>query len=233
MPNRFIFSLRYANKMFRRFFLLSLGFIFFMSLFRLNLYFLSVHFHLEAVSFTQVLEGFWVGLQLDVLVFGYVLAPVALLLLVQALGEWWPPVAAWFYKIYFALIWIGVCLANLVDFAVFSPEGHRMGADEYRNLDVSRALDSLGGIPGKHLSIFLAVTALLLVLGLILVKEIRFGYWKDEYSPHRGSRGEVLLRVLTPLLLVGAMMINNPDPSSLTPDSLRQMALNPIWCFDK
>lgn len=233
MPNRFIFSLRYANHVFAKLLKATVVLLGFLSLFRINLYFLSVHFHLEHIFFGDVVKSLWVGFGYDLLLFSFIFVPVVLLLLLQSVLEWWPTWSLVLYKIYIALIWFGLCLLNLLDFSVFSAEGHRMSGSQYQSFAPSDLISVFDKVPRNHLLIFSVVTLLLLILGLVIIKELVFGYWKDQYSPDRGRRGEIFLRLILPLALVGLGLCGNPDNRVSQEEIINQMALNPVWGLDK
>ena len=81
MPSRFIFSLRFSTKVFIKLCKLSLAMIFFMTLFRLNSYFLYVYYVLPELNFLEILQSFVAGIRFDVLIFGFLFIPVYFILM--------------------------------------------------------------------------------------------------------------------------------------------------------
>ncbi len=233
MSNRFIFSLRYANKVFLKLMKVVLGFVFFMTLFRVNLYFLVVHFHIQNPDMNEVIQAMWVGLQQDVLIYAYAIAPVVLMLLLQAVCEKWPGFLNGLYKTYMLIAWLVVSSFSFIDFVFYSLNLKRMHSTDYAAFDFSKITEMMNQIPSNNMLIFSVVTVLLLVLGLVMVKEVNFGFWKDEYSPNKGSLLEIIVRCTLPVLIVLGAAALDPDIQVSETEAVRELALSPIWCFDK
>lgn len=233
MSNRFIFSLRYANKVFLKIMKVVVGFLFFMTLFRVNLYFLVVHFHIQNPDLHEVFQAFWVGLQQDILIYAYAIAPIVLILLLQAISEKWPAFLNGLYKTYLFFAWLIVSGFSFIDFVFYSLNQKRMHSADYMAFDLEKIFEMIKQIPGNNLLIFSTVTALLLVLGLVMVKEINFGFWKDEYSPNKGSVLEIIVRSALPILIVLGAAALDPEIMVSDAEAVRELALSPIWCFDK
>lgn len=241
MPNRFIFSLRFSTKVFWKLAILSLTMVFFMSLFRANLYFLSVFHATPNAVPVEILQSFLAGFRFDLLVFGFILAPIYLLLMVQAFSEKWPRFLFAFYKIYFALFWTLVCVLSFMDFFFFSRFGKRMRFADYMSWTPEQLIEQAQALQPNQVWIFCTITVLLLSLGYMLIKSIRFGDWKDEYSPAMGSKVEVIWRMALPLVLVVLaargtveahhLELEHSEVSDNT--AINEMALNAVWCFDK
>lgn len=241
MPSRFIFSLRFSSKVFVKLLKLALAMIFFMSLFRLNLFFLNVYYVLPDLNPGEIIQSFIAGIRFDILIFGFFFIPVYLLLLIQAAFEKWPRGLYFVYKTYFGLIWILICALTYVDFFFFVHHGKRMRFAEYEGWNLDTLFEQAKALQTHQVIVFTVVTVVLLVLGHMLIKSMNFGDWKDEYSPHPARRGEVVLRVLLPLVLIFLAARGTVTPHHLNLEhsevsnskALNEMALNPIWCFDK
>ena len=93
----------------------------------------------------------------------------------------------------------------------------------------------------NQLVIYSIITVLLLALGLMMVKGLKFGEWKDEFSPRKGGKVEIVLRILLPFILVFLAARGTVEPHHLALEhsevssntSINEMALNAVWCFDK
>lgn len=241
MPQRFIFSLRFANKVFWKFAVLSLTCVFFMTLFRANLYFISIfHATPDAVA-VEIFQAFLAGLRFDLLVFAFVLIPIYLLLLIQAVAEKWPSALFIMYKSYFFFIWLIICSLNFVDFFFFTKFGRHMRLADYQTWNVDQLLAQAHVLQPNQVWIYSAITVLLLALGLMLIKALKFGLWKDEYSPDTGSTFEITWRIVLPLILLALaargtveahhLELAHSEVSNNT--VINEMALNAVWCFDK
>ncbi len=241
MPNRFIFSLRFSSKVLIKLGLLSLAMIVFMSLFRLNLYFLSVFHATPDAAFVEIAQSFLAGMRFDVLVFGFVSVPVFFLVLAQAITEKWPRGMFGFYKLYYALIWSAICMLIFVDFFYFAKFGSRMRFNDYLAWTPDVFLDQFRSLPPNQSWVFCVITVLLLGLGYMLIKSLKFGDWKDEYSPHAGSKLEIVFRILIPLVIIALAARGTVEAQHLRLEHsevsldrvINEMALNAVWCFDK
>lgn len=241
MPNRFIFSLRFSTKVFLRLGFMALAFLLFMSLFRMNLYFLSVFHATPDAVFVEIFQSFVAGARFDLLVLGFLFVPLYFLILVQAFSEAWPKAIFWFYKIYFALAWIMICALTFFDFFHFAQFGQRMRFKDYQALNVDMVIEQINRLPQSQGLVFCVIAALLLLLGLMLVKGLQFGNWKDEFSPHPGTKFEVVWRVVLPLILIALAARGTVEAHHLelqhsevsTIKAINEMALNAVWCFDK
>lgn len=241
MPQRFIFSLRFANKVFWKFAVLSLTCVFFMSLFRANLYFISIFHATPNAVAVEIFQAFFAGIRFDLLIYGFVLIPIVLLLLVQAISEKWPGFMFIFYRIYFALVWLMICGLNFVDFFFFSRFGRHMRFADYERWTPESLMEQWHVLQPNQAWIYFSITALLLILGLMLVKALKFGIWKDEFSPDSGNTFEISWRVVLPIVLVGLAARGTVEAHHLelahseVSDNtvINEMALNAVWCFDK
>lgn len=241
MPNRFIFSLRFSTKVFWKLAVLSLTMVFFMSLFRANLYFLSVFHATPNAVPVEIFQSFLAGIRFDLLIFGFFMAPVYLLLMLQTFSEKWPRFMFGFYKAYFAVIWMAVCSLSFMDFFFFSRYGKRMRFADYTSWTPEQLMEQSQTLQPNQFWIFCVITVLLLCLGCMLVKSLRFGEWKDEYSPTLGTRFEVFWRISLPLILVvlaarGTVEAHHLElaHSEVSDNTvINEMALNAVWCFDK
>lgn len=241
MPNRFIFSLRFSTKVFLKLGALSLAMIFFMTLFRMNLYFLSV-FHATAdVSYSEVMSSFVVGFRFDLLIFGFLFIPLYFSIMAQAFSERWPRFMFITYKFYFVIVWFLICLLTYMDFLFFVRHGRRMRFAEYMSWTPESLLVQFNSLPSNQTWIFTTLTLLLFSLGYTLTKGLKFGQWKDEFSPRYGSKFEVIWRVLLPLVLIALAARGTVEPHHLALEhsevsnnkAINEMALNAVWCFDK
>lgn len=241
MPNRFIFSLRFSTKVFFRLSMLAVIMIIFMSLFRLNLYFLSVFHATPNAVFVEVAQSFLAGLRFDILIFGFLMIPIYFLLMIQAFMEKWPRGLLNACKVYFVLAWLLICALTYIDFFHFSRYGARMRLADYMNWNFSILLEQMNLMQRHQVLIFSVISVMLLILGYTLTKSLRFGEWKDEFSPQAGTKVEVLWRILVPLFIVFLaargtfdahhLGLEHSEVSSMKP--INEMALNPVWCFDK
>lgn len=241
MLNRFIFSLRFSTKVFFRLSMLAVIMIVFMTLFRLNLYFLSVFQATPNAVFVEVAQSFLAGFRFDTLIFGFLMIPVYFLLMIQAFSEKWPRAILISYKFYFGAAWGLICVLTYVDFFHFSRFGTRMRFVDYTTWDFSALLEQMNLLQRHQVLIFSVITVILMSLGYMLTKSLSFGEWKDEFSPQSGSKTEVAWRILFPLLIVFLaargtvdahhLGLEHSEVSSMRP--INEMALNPAWCFDK
>jgi hypothetical protein len=241
VPHRFIFSLRFSSKVFLRILAVSIAMLVFMSLFRLNLYFLSVFHATPDADFTEVVHSFLAGLRFDTLIIGFALIPVVLLTTLQAFLESWPRTMFTIYRCYLGFAWIVICLMSFVDFYHFTNVGTRMRFADYMGWNFDTLMEQAQKIQPNQSVIFAVITLLLLALGLMLIVALRFGDWKDEYSPRKGSRFEILIRLILPFVLVVLAARGTIEPHHLALEhsivssvaSINEMALTPLWCFDK
>lgn len=241
MSSRFIFSLRFSSKVFAKLLKLSIAMIFFMTLFRLNFFFLDVYYILPELNPGEILQAFLAGVRFDVLIFGFLFIPIYFLLILQAVFEKWPKKLFYFYKTYFGLAWIVICALTFVDFFYFTKHGTRMRFADYSDWSFATTYEQAQSLQINQWATFTIITVVLLVLGHMLIKSLKFGVWKDEYSPHPAYRGEVLLRILVPLILIMLAARGSVMPHHLALEhsevsdskELNEMALNAVWCFDK
>lgn len=241
MPNRFIFSLRFSSKVFLKMAVLAFAMIVFMTLFRLNLYFLSVFHATPNAAAVEIWQSFLAGLRFDLLIFGFLFIPLYFLVMIQAFMQKWPRAGFLFYKVYFTVVWFLICALTFVDFFHFAKFGKRMRFADYNSWNVQDWLGQFHSLPPNQSWIFCVITVLLFSLGYMLVKGLKFGEWKDEYSPQAGSKFEVLWRTLLPLILIvlaarGTVEAHHLalEHSEVSLDQvINEMALNAVWCFDK
>ena len=241
MQNRFIFSLRFSSKVSFKFTFLAVTLVCFMTLFRANLFFLSVVHAVQDLNWTEVSHSFIAGARFDLLVIGFIMVIPTLVLLLQAFVEKWPSWMFVLYRIYFAVFWLIICAVTFADFFFFAKAGRRMRFAEYTNWNMDLLREQMSTMQNNTHIIFSIITALLLILGLSLVFGLKFGAWKDEYSPRRGNFFEVVLRVFVPLILVALaargtveahhLALEHSEVSNNT--AINEMALNAPWCFDK
>lgn len=241
MPNRFIFSLRFSTKVFFKLGMLAAALILFMSLFRLNLYFLSVFHATPDAVFVEVAQSFLTGFRFDLLVFGFLFIPLYFLILFQTFLEKWPQWMFFLYKSYFVVAWFLICSLSFVDYFHFARHGSRMRFEDYLNWNPDVLAAQAQSLQPNQVWIFLVISVLLFVLGFMLTKSLNFGDWKDEYSPLGGGKVEILWRVVVPVLLIALAARGTIEPhhlafehsqvSSFSP--INEMSLNAVWCFDK
>lgn len=241
MPNRFIFSLRFSSKVFVKLGVLGLAMVFFMTLFRVNLYFLSVFHATEEVGFLEILSSFVTGFRFDLLVFGFLFIPLYFSIMVQAFTERWPQFMFIGYKVYFVGTWFLICVLTFIDFFFFARHGRRMRFEEYMSWTPEAFLEQFNTLMPNQAWIFTAITIMLFTLGYMLTKGVKFGVWKDEFSPRYGSKLEVIWRVILPLILIALAARGTVEPHHLALEhsevsgnkAINEMALNAVWCFDK
>jgi hypothetical protein len=241
MQNRFIFSLRFFSKVFLKFSMLAVSMIVFMSLFRMNLYFLSVFHATPDVSFDEVVQAFLMGARFDILVFGFIFIPLYIALIIQAIMQKWPTGMFILYKTYFTAIWFLICSSTFMDFMFFVKHGSRMRFSDYSSMDFDALFEQFKLLPNNQIWVFSIITIMLLTLGLMLIRGIKFGNWKDEYSPQGGSAFEAGWRLIAPLFVVILAARGTVEPHHLSLEhsqisnakAINEMVLNPIWCFDK
>jgi len=241
MSSRFIFSLRFSSRVFAKLFKLSFTLIFFMTLFRLNTFFLYVYYVIPELNFSEIMHSFVAGVRFDILIFGFILTPLYFVMLIQAIFEKWPKKIFAIYKLYFVFVWFLICALTFVDFFSFAQHGRRMRWDQYQSWDPQTWLDQVSALHLNQVLVFSVISIVLLVLGYTLIKGLKFGDWKDEYSPDPASKTEIILRILTPLLLIFLAARGTVMPHHLALEhsevsnfkELNEMALNAVWCFDK
>ncbi|WP_413576650.1 hypothetical protein ACLVWU_01280 [Bdellovibrio sp. HCB290] len=241
MPSRFIFSLRFSSKVMMKLAKLSLAMVLFMSLFRLNVFLLSTYSRIEQFDFLEVLQAFGAGIRFDLLIFGFLLLPIYFILMIQAVCEKWPNGMFIFYKIYFGAIWLIISLLSFVDFFHYALHGRRMRFAEYSSWTPQFTLEQMQSLPMNQILVFSIITVVLLSLGYMLICAVNFGQWKDEYSPQKGSKIEMALRIVLPLLAIVLAARGTVEAHHLALEhslvshstALNEMALNAVWCFDK
>ncbi|WP_235046330.1 hypothetical protein [Bdellovibrio bacteriovorus] len=220
---------------------LAFAMIVFMTLFRLNLYFLSVFHATPDAAFVEIAQSFLAGFRFDLLIFGFLFIPLYFLVMIQAVLQKWPRAGFLFYKAYFTVVWFLICALTFVDFFHFAKYGKRMRFADYNSWNMQSWLEQFQSLPQNQSWIFCIITVLLFSLGYMLVKSLKFGEWKDEYSPQAGSKFETLWRVLLPLVLIvlaarGTVEAHHLalEHSEVSLDKvINEMALNAVWCFDK
>lgn len=241
MQRRFIFSLRFFTKVLLKLSLLSLMMVFFMTLFRVNLYFLTVFKMAEDVGFFDVVHSFVTGLRFDILIFGFVLVPLYFVALAQAILQKWSEKVFYAYKGYFSAAWVVICVFSFLDFFYFSVNGQRMRAAGYEGWNFDLLVSQMQATASNQIWIFSVITVILMILGLMFIWGLRFGDWKDEFSPYGPHKMEIPLRIIVPLLLIvlaarGTVEAHHLrfEHSQITPNkAINEMALNAVWCFDK
>ena len=241
MPSRFIFSLRFSSKVLVKLAKLSLAMVLFMSFFRLNLFMLSAFAKVEHNSFLEILYSFGTGIRFDILIFGFLFIPIYFVLLIQAISEKWPNWIFTVYKVYFAVVWLLICLMSYVDFFHYAHHGRRMRFAEYSNWTPDLTWEQMQALQTNQALFFTISSVILMVLGYMLIRGLQFGQWKDEYSPQKGSKFELALRIVLPLVLIVLAARGTVEPHHLALEhslisdntALNEMALNAVWCFDK
>lgn len=241
MPNRFIFSLRFSTKIFFKLGFLAVALIAFMTLFRMNLYFLSVFHATPNAAFVEIAQSFFAGFRFDLLIFGFIFLPVYFLLMLQAFTQKWPKALFVLYKLYFVAVWFAICALTYMDFFHFAKFGQRMRFAEYSQWNFESWLQQFQSMPTNQSWIFTVITVLLFSLGYMLIKSLKFGDWKDEYSPQAGGKIEIVLRILLPLIVIvlaarGTVEAHHLalEHSEVSLDKvINEMALNAPWCLDK
>ena len=119
--------------------------------------------------------------------------------------------------------------------------GQRMRFEQYESWSPELFMEQVNALQMNQVIVFTVISAVLLFLGHMLIKAMKFGEWKDEYSPHQGSRFEVVWRILLPLILIFLAARGSVMPHHLALEhsqvsankELNEMALNAVWCFDK
>ena len=241
MADRFIFSLRSSTKVFAKLGFMAAMLILFMSLFRLNTYFLLVYHETADAVFVEVAQSFLAGFRFDLLVMGFLFIPIYFLVLLQASVVKWPRFMYVSYKSYFILAWLLICFLNFLDYFHFAQAGRRMRFQDYMSWTPSAFSQQIQGVLPYQFWIFCVVTGLLLFLGLSLIRGLQFGDWRDEYSPKKGGKSEIFLRFLVPLLVISFAARGTIEPHHLRYEDsqvsnftrINEMALNAVWCFDK
>lgn len=241
MPNRFIFSLRFSTKVFLRLGALSLAMVFFMTLFRVNLYFLSVFHAVSGVDLIDILSSFFAGFRFDLLIVGFLFIPVYFAVIIQAFSERWPRWMFRNYKFYFIGTWFLICGLTYIDFFYFAHHGQRMRFNDYMAWTPESFIEQFNAVAPNQAWIFTSITVLLFSLGFMLTKALNFGQWKDEFSPRYGSKLEEIWRILLPLILIALAARGTVEPHHLALEHsevsnnkvINEMALNAVWCFDK
>ncbi len=241
MTNRLIFSLRFSTKVLLKLTRISLLLVLYMSLMRLNFYFLVVFHGTSGLSFFDVFQSLIAGVRFDVLIFGFLLAPLYFIVMVQGFTQKWMRAAFLFYQLYMAVSCFVICLLTYIDFFHFTVNGRRMRFADYSNWSFEIFLQQWQNIYPSQVWLFTALLFVLLIFGLSSVRKMSWGDWKDEYSPQPARRFEVAFRVVLPLLLIllaarGTIEAHHLElKHSLVSENtfLNEMALNAVWCFDK
>lgn len=241
MPHRSIFSLRFSTKVFLKIGAIVFTLILFMSLFRVNLFFLSVFHAVPNAVAVEVLQAFFVGFRFDLLIWGFLLSPVYLLLLLPIFQERWPRGVFNSIRIFLGFMWMCICALTFVDFFYFAKFGQRMRYNDYTQWNFATFQEQWGLLSNTDAEIFTGVTVLLFLLGLTVISRLKFTNWKNEISPRRGSRVEIGLRLLLPFIVIFLAARGTVEPHHLryedsqvsTYKAVNEMALNAVWCFDK
>ena len=241
MPNRLLFSIRYFSKIFDRVLKTVLVLVAFLTLIRFNLFFLSVSAWIKDSSFAEVFLAFFTGFRFDLLVYGFLLMPLLFFWYLITLTTKWSPWALRVSKAWLRLTWTQVIFLSAIDFPFFHVSGARMRAADFNKLFDGSFSEVWSAMPMMAFFIFLTVLLIIWLLGLWLLGQIRWGDWKDEYSPLKGSPLEISWRLLVPLLLVALMARGTLEEhhlryehSLISNDTrLNEMALNPMWTLDK
>lgn len=240
MPNRYIFSLRFSTKVFFKLCALAAIMLLFMSLFRLNFYWLT-DIRGPGVEIMELISAFTAGLRFDLLVLGFLFIPVYFSLMLQAYFERWPRSVFRVYKFYFLIGWLLICVLTYIDFFYFAKSGERMRFNQYMSWTPDIFMEQFESLSSQQSWTFTAIVILLFYLGYSLIKHLKFGQWKDEFSPHYGSRLEMIWRILLPLIMVAFAARGTITPHHLALEhsvvssnsTINEMALNAVWCFDK
>lgn len=241
MPNRLIFSIRFFSKVFWKYTFIVLSMLAFFYLFRMNLYFLSIYHAVPEAVPMDILLSFISGMRFDLSLLAWMLLPLVLMMIVQAFFEHWSKASFTIHKIYLSVFWFVACGIFLIDFAYFAHAGKRAGLDLYQNLTFEGLFLQIEALPRSNGWIFLGISVLLLVLGLWLIWSLKFGSWKDEYSPHKGGMFEILYRIFYPLILIAIMAhgtykvdsLSDADAQVSTFVPVNEMALNPLLNLSK
>ena len=241
MPDRFIFSLRFSSKVFLKLAKLSLLLLLYMSLLRLNFYFLVIFHSTSGLNVSEVLLSLLTGIRFDLMVYGFLFIPIYFLILIQTISERWPKFWFSFYKFYFAATWLLVCVLTYVDFFHFTLKQKRMRFQDYLDWNFDIFYSQWMQIPNSQVYLFSALLAALLLFGISSAVSVKFGDWKDEYSPHPAGRWEVLARLAVPILLIALAARGTVEAHHLELQHsivsantyINEMALNAVWCFDK
>lgn len=221
--------------------MLAVTMVVFLTLFRANLFFLSVFHAVNNLDQIEVFHSFLAGARFDAMVLGFILIPVTIMLLIQAFMEKWPRGFFLFYRFYFGIFWVAACLLTYADFFYFARMGKRMRFAEYTSWNLDLFREQAMALQKDQVTVFSIITVLLLILGLMLIMGLKFGEWKDEYSPRKGSFLEAAARIILPLILVALAARGTIEPHHLALEHsevsnntvINEMALNAPWCFDK
>ena len=150
MSQRIFFSLRYYNQIFLKYGKVALTLVFFLTLIRLNLFFLSVNSYLVDVGFADVYLSLFAGIRFDLLVYGFLLIPLVLVNLIQALSIQWHPLTELAIKAWFTCTWLASMILNWIDFFVFTPSGSRARWQDYENLFSGSIVDHVLGVTSSE-----------------------------------------------------------------------------------
>lgn len=241
MPNRLIFSIRFFSKVFWKYTFVILALLAFFYLFRMNLYFLSIYHKVPDAVPMDILLSFLMGLRFDLSLVAWVFLPLILITIIQAFLQSWGSGSFIIHKIYLSIFWLLTCGITVIDFANFAHVGKRASLDFYQNIEIDSLMTLLEEVPRDFGWIFLGISFLLLVLGLWLIWGLKFGSWKDEYSPYKGGAFEIMYRITYPLVLVAVMAhgtykieglsVHDAQISTFMP--VNEMTLNPVLILSK
>jgi hypothetical protein len=241
VTNRLVFSIRFSTKVLLKLARLSLLLVLYMSLLRLNFYFLVVFHGTSGLSFVEVFHSLTTGIRFDLLIFGFLLAPLYLIVMIQGFAQKWPRFVFRFYQFYMGVSWFIICLLTYIDFFHFTEKGRRMRFADYLQWSPEVLQSQWHSIHPSQVWLFTALLFVLLIFGISSTKAVTWGDWKDEYSPEPAGRLEIGFRVVIPLLLIvlaarGTIQAHHLElQHSLVSEStfVNEMALNAVWCFDK
>lgn len=243
MINQMLFSLRYGNKAYYAWAIVALKLVMLLSVFRFGLYFLFVAQATMETTWMETILSFVTGIRFDVLILGFIFIPVTLFLLLQSLFLCWPRFGFQIYKLYFALIWISICLLNWIDFPFFVNGGQRTRYEQYNHFAGMTWWESFQLFSEGRGIIFFLIVMVGFVWGLFII--LRHRETSAQIADSQKSRWPVGLefafRILAPLLLTALAGRGSLARTHLGLEHsrisqsliLNEMALNPMWCFDK
>jgi hypothetical protein len=208
-------------------------FLILMSVNRFIFYFLAAPVF-EIVGKDVILRAFWVGLRFDLLVLGFVWIPIVTVGAILCFADLKFSILRGMVRVYLSIVWFLILANYIVSLTYFLTEGRhfRWTAD---TIQMWPRMD------------FITVILLILIFVMMAVVTIR-SLWEDTYYfPNLTERfkmpelTEVALRVFVPMLLVAfaargtvtAHHLERAD-SQISPwEIVNELALNPIWCFNK
>lgn len=216
-------------------FYFQLQFLLLMSLLRYVLYFLT-RAQFDWVETVVAGQAFFVGLRFDLLVLGFLCLPLVTLFPLLFFLNIQEKNLALILKIYLLLNWSLIVGSSLLSLPHYVLTGQHFRWREQKDFFVWPAWDAVTSI------LIISIFFLLLLGGYKTI--LKRAFFQSSQWPKLAvwsRRGEIVFRFLVPFLLVALAARGSLAPHHLgKQDSeisvwrhVNELALNPIWCFNK